>query len=122
MTDTTRPPRPASFDDPDALARLKKRHAAERRFRLYGQMAICFALLFLGLLVASIGSQALSATAEMEKFFFDLGSVVIIFSQFFSAFCLKIPLLFDSSNCLKMGCSVSGTSQESRISPSGPPG
>lgn len=34
----------------------------------------------------------------MEKFFFELGSVVIIFSQFFFAFGLKIPVLFDSSN------------------------
>ena len=40
--------------------RLKKRHAAERRFRLYGRMAIIVALSFLVLLLGRIGMQGYS--------------------------------------------------------------
>jgi phosphate transport system permease protein len=42
-------------------ARLKKRHAAERRFRLYGMAAVSFAAFMLVVLVVSIGVQAFSA-------------------------------------------------------------
>ena len=69
MTDLKTTPGPFSFDDPAALARLKKRHAAERRFQFYGRLAISFALLFLGLLVLSIGSQALSAFSHHKVVF-----------------------------------------------------
>lgn len=62
-------PGPLSFDDPEALARLKKRHAAERRFQFYGRLAISFALLFLALLVISIGSQAMSAFSHNKVVF-----------------------------------------------------
>ncbi len=62
-------PGPLSFDDPEALARLKKRHAAERRFKFYGRLAISFALLFLGLLVVSIGSQAVAAFSHNKVVF-----------------------------------------------------
>ncbi|MDP1735937.1 MAG: phosphate ABC transporter permease PstA [Caulobacter sp.] len=45
----------------DAVAtRLKKRHAAEARFRLYGRMAIVVALSFLVLLLGRIGLQGYS--------------------------------------------------------------
>ena len=46
------------FGGPEAEARLKKRYAAERRFRLYGLSAIITALVFLVLLLVSIGAQA----------------------------------------------------------------
>lgn len=59
------------FQDAAARARLKKRHAAERRFRFYGQAAIGVALFFLVLLVVSIGSQALTAFSH-HKITFDL--------------------------------------------------
>ncbi len=44
-----------------AVQRLRKRRAADRRFRLYGAGAIIFALSALVLLLASIGVQGLSA-------------------------------------------------------------
>ncbi|MBX3481157.1 MAG: phosphate ABC transporter permease PstA [Caulobacter sp.] len=40
-----------------AERRLKKRHAAERRFRLYGQLAIVFALGFLAILLGRVVQQ-----------------------------------------------------------------
>ncbi len=43
-----------------AQARLKKRHAAERRFRLYGRLAIVTALTFLTVLLVRIGMQGYS--------------------------------------------------------------
>ncbi|MCI4644365.1 MAG: phosphate ABC transporter permease PstA [Hyphomonadaceae bacterium] len=69
MTKLISSPGPSRFDDPEALSRLKKRHAAERRFRLYGQLAISFAILFLGLLIVSIGSQAVSAFSHHQVTF-----------------------------------------------------
>jgi phosphate transport system permease protein len=44
-----------------ANALLKKRHAAERRFRLYGRVAIIVALSFLALLVGRIVAQGYTA-------------------------------------------------------------
>ncbi|MDP1630887.1 MAG: phosphate ABC transporter permease PstA [Caulobacter sp.] len=43
-----------------AAARLKKRHAAETRFRVYGRTAIIIALSFLALLMGRIGMQGYS--------------------------------------------------------------
>ena len=57
MTDVVQGP----FRNEKALRRLKKRRAADVRFRAYGLSAIAFALLALSLLVASIGFQAVSA-------------------------------------------------------------
>ncbi|MEQ9315158.1 MAG: phosphate ABC transporter permease PstA [Henriciella sp.] len=50
-----------SFITEAALKRLKKRHAAEMRFKLYGQVAIGIAIIALIALLASIFSQASSA-------------------------------------------------------------
>ena len=41
--------------------RLRKRYQAERRFKLYGQIAIAIAVSFLGILLVSIGTKAASA-------------------------------------------------------------
>ena len=41
-------------DERARAARTRRRHAAERRFQLYGIAAIAFAMLFLGLLLSSI--------------------------------------------------------------------
>ena len=46
--------------------RLKKRYATERRFRLYGQLAIVFALGFLVLLVGRIGLQGYSTFIDYQ--------------------------------------------------------
>lgn len=48
---------------PEAFAeqRLKKRHAAEHRFKLYGQLAIGVAISFLAILLVSISSKAIGA-------------------------------------------------------------
>jgi phosphate transport system permease protein len=45
---------------PAAASRLKARHAAERRFRLYGQLAILVALGFLAVLLARVVHQGYS--------------------------------------------------------------
>ncbi len=72
MTDDTETQlKPASFTNEAALARLRRRHRAERRFRAYGLVAIAIAMAFLVLLVISIGSQALSAFSH-HKISFDL--------------------------------------------------
>ena len=47
-------------------ARLKKRYATERRFRLYGQLAIIFALGFLVMLVGRIGLQGYSTFIDYQ--------------------------------------------------------
>ena len=49
------------FGSEAALQRLRKRHAAERRFKFYGQLAIGLAITALVILLFSIGSQAASA-------------------------------------------------------------
>ncbi|MEM8573681.1 MAG: phosphate ABC transporter permease PstA [Pseudomonadota bacterium] len=51
----------ASFTGEDAQKKLRKRHRAERRFRLYGMAAIIFAVAFLIFLFASIFSQGWTA-------------------------------------------------------------
>ncbi len=68
MTDTVTPVRLA---DEAAEARLRKRKAAERRFRFYGQAAIAAALSVLAILMISIVSQALPAFSQ-HKLSFDL--------------------------------------------------
>ena len=57
MTDAA----PAPFRNEKALKRLKKRRAADTRFKFYGMSAIAFALAALSLLIISILSQAMSA-------------------------------------------------------------
>ncbi|MEL6856809.1 MAG: phosphate ABC transporter permease PstA [Pseudomonadota bacterium] len=55
MTDVSTP------SDPMRAKQLKRRHDAERRFKLYGQMAIGLAVSFLAMLLLSIGSKAIGA-------------------------------------------------------------
>ena len=50
-----------SFVTEEALRRLKKRHGAEARFKLYGQLAIGIAIVALVTLLISIFGQASSA-------------------------------------------------------------
>ena len=52
---------PAISSEELAKRRLKKRHAAERRFKLYGQLAIAVAIGFLAVLLVSIASRAFNA-------------------------------------------------------------
>jgi len=47
-------------------ARLRRRYAAERRFRLYGLAAIALAVLMLGLLLGSIVAKGYSAFVQTE--------------------------------------------------------
>ncbi|MDJ0919660.1 MAG: phosphate ABC transporter permease PstA [Henriciella sp.] len=61
--------RPSSFASEAAMKRLKRRHAAERRFRAYGLVAIGFAILALLVLVLSILTQAWSAFTRHEVVF-----------------------------------------------------
>ena len=63
MTEITA--RPAVIRRPDLSAgRLKRRYAAERRFRFYGILAILAAVGMLGLLVVSIVSKAIPAFTQ----------------------------------------------------------
>ncbi len=82
MTDFPPPPSSASepapasepaspFASAAAIARLKKRHKAERRFRFYGQLAIGIALSALLVLAYSIISQAAPAFTK-HVMVFDL--------------------------------------------------
>ena len=57
------------FGSPEAIKRLKKRHAAERRFKFYGQLAIGIALSALLVLTYTIVSQALPAFNKHEVVF-----------------------------------------------------
>ena len=67
MTDLIPDTAPNSpFASETALKRLKKRHAAERRFKRYGQIAIGFALAALFLVTVSIATQASSALTRHE--------------------------------------------------------
>lgn len=59
------------FGSEEAIARLKRRHAAERRFKLYGQIAIGVALSALFVLSYSIISQAIPAFSK-HRIVFDL--------------------------------------------------
>jgi phosphate transport system permease protein len=54
------PAAPSIFLTDEAKARLKRRYRAERRFRLYGQVAIFIALAFLAILVGRIAMQGYS--------------------------------------------------------------
>ena len=47
-------------------ARLAKRHRAERRFRLYGKLAICVGLIFLGVLFATIVDSGANAFRQTK--------------------------------------------------------
>ncbi|MEL6688436.1 MAG: DUF3333 domain-containing protein [Pseudomonadota bacterium] len=47
-----------------AMARMKRRRSAERRFRIYGQACILFSILALGWLLASVLSTGLSAFTQ----------------------------------------------------------
>lgn len=53
--------KPALSSEGLATRRLKKRHAAERRFKLYGQLAIAVAINFLTILLLSIAGKAFIA-------------------------------------------------------------
>ena len=53
--------KPAVSSQGLAERRLKKRHAAERRFKLYGQLAIGVAIGFLAILLVSIAGKAFNA-------------------------------------------------------------
>src|SRR3546814_11746855 len=50
----------------DRERRLRRRYAAERRFRLYGATAVCVAVTVLLLLLGSIVAQGYSAFVEHE--------------------------------------------------------
>ena len=64
-------PAASPFANERALKRLRRRRAADRRFKWYGRMAIGFALAALTLLLASIATQAVSA-ATYHVVSFDL--------------------------------------------------
>ncbi|HAI32244.1 phosphate ABC transporter permease PstA [Thalassospira sp. UBA4513] len=53
--------KPVDWDSPKITRNIKKRYAAERRFKSYGLVAICLALLALCTLALSIGSKGYSA-------------------------------------------------------------
>ena len=65
MTDAASPIDKTAFRQ-GLETRLKKRYAQERRFRLYGQLAIVFALGFLVLLVGRIALQGYSTFIDYE--------------------------------------------------------
>ncbi|MES2723183.1 MAG: DUF3333 domain-containing protein, partial [Pseudomonadota bacterium] len=65
MTDGARPTDKTAFRR-GLETRLKKRYAQERRFRLYGQLAIVFALGFLVMLVGRIGLQGYSTFIDYQ--------------------------------------------------------
>ncbi|KJE34591.1 phosphate ABC transporter permease [Thalassospira sp. HJ] len=53
--------KPVDWDSPKIARNIKKRYAAERRFKMYGLVAIGIALLALCMLATSIGSKGYSA-------------------------------------------------------------
>ncbi|KCZ48232.1 MULTISPECIES: phosphate ABC transporter permease PstA [unclassified Hyphomonas] len=66
-------PAVSPFANERALKRLRRRRAADRRFKWYGRLAIGFALAALTLLLASITTQAMSAaTYHVVSFDLDL--------------------------------------------------
>ncbi len=69
MTDAQPPKSTSPFGSEAAIARLKDRHAAERRFKLYGQLAIGIALSALFVLAYSIISNAAPAFTKHEIVF-----------------------------------------------------
>ena len=70
---------PGAFAHPEALRRLKQRHAAERRFRLYGLTAIGVSILALLILLATISLQARSA---FTRPLFSYGFYLSVFSNY----------------------------------------
>ncbi|QQP89696.1 phosphate ABC transporter permease PstA [Skermanella sp. TT6] len=67
MTDIISTPRAgAPYQTDDFAARLKKRYAAERRFKMYGMAAIGVALAMLAILLASIVAQGYTAFAQHD--------------------------------------------------------
>ena len=64
MSSTTETSRLSLHLAPAAAARFARRHAAERRFRMYGVIAIGLALLFLATLFFSICSRGYTAFAQ----------------------------------------------------------
>ena len=64
MSSTTESDRPSIHLAPAVTARLARRHAAERRFRIYGMVAIGLALSFLAVLFFSICSRGYTAFAQ----------------------------------------------------------
>lgn len=74
MTDIISTPRAAPYQSDDFAARLRKRYAVERRFKLYGIAAIGIALSMLAVLLASIVSQGYTAFAQHDlslEIYFD---------------------------------------------------
>jgi len=66
-------PAASPFANERALKRLRRRRAADRRFKWYGRLAIGFALAALTVLLASIATQAMSAaTYHVVSFDLDL--------------------------------------------------
>lgn len=63
MTDVVQS-RPMAIGQEDALRRLRKRQAAEKRFRMYGMAAVGLALVFLLMLFFSIFSKGYSAFVQ----------------------------------------------------------
>ena len=67
MTDIAAPPpgaRRFGLSPDEATARLKRRHAAEARFRAYGIGAIALAAIFLVVLISDVGVKAVPAFTE----------------------------------------------------------
>ena len=64
MSNTTESARRSVHLAPAVTARLARRHAAERRFRIYGIVAIALALVFLVTLFVSICSRGYTAFAQ----------------------------------------------------------
>ena len=64
MSSTTEGARPSIHLSPSVTARLARRHRAERRFRLYGIVAIGLAIFFLAMLFISICSRGYTAFVQ----------------------------------------------------------
>ena len=64
MSSTTDAPPRSRSRDAALAARLARRHAAERRFRIYGMVAIGLAVFFLAVLFASICSRGYGAFVQ----------------------------------------------------------
>ena len=64
MSSTTEGARPSIQLSPAVTARLARRHRAERRFRLYGIVAIGLAIFFLAMLFISICSRGYTAFVQ----------------------------------------------------------
>ena len=64
MSSTTEAARPSIHLSPSVRARLARRHRAERRFRLYGIVAIGLAIFFLAMLFISICSRGYTAFVQ----------------------------------------------------------